>query len=553
MELADLLSFSNDYKYAYLSISKVDSPFGKDDLLRLLDGGKMQGTLIHEELFSDLIAKIKAENEYLDEKERPEKHLIAERRDAGFEILIAEDGLSATLNFTQAYGGAPITQQQIMEDLDAKRIKYGVKSLVIKAFLEQSTRIESGATQSVIIAEGLPCVDGEDARFEYLVRMEEQVFTPQVDESGKVDMRNSYNMLTVLEGEPLIRLHPATPGKAGINVHNEAIPPTPGTSLSFKMYDGSRINEDDPNLLEANIGGQPKIFRDGASVSNVLNLKQIDLHSGNVDFDGSIIVMGDIAPKMSVTVTGDLEVRGLIEDANIKVRGNLIVGKGIIGKKSNEEEDLTCVIRAGGTIHSTFAQYAHIESSHDITMISYVSNCEVITNGKLIVTNSNHTAGTIMGGSIRADRGIEVTHMGTSADIITNCEIFFYYSELYRKITSELKRQDELKNALYKLFLLKKKLNSVELKVNQQRKESELAVIAHNEAHYNKQIMKSKEFSDRLMARLKQDENSVDMKVYGHLYTGCRLTIGVHNISVKSEEIAIRYRLVDGKLVTEAI
>lgn len=553
MELADLLSFSNDYKYAYLSISKVDSPFGKDDLLRLLDGGKMQGTLIHEELFSDLIAKIKAENEYLDEKERPEKHLIAERRDAGFEILIAEDGLRATLNFTQAYGGAPITQQQIMEDLDAKRIKYGVKSLVIKAFLEQSTRIESGATQSVIIAEGLPCVDGEDARFEYLVRMEEQVFTPQVDESGKVDMRNSYNMLTVLEGEPLIRLHPATPGKAGINVHNEAIPPTPGTSLSFKMYDGSRINEDDPNLLEANIGGQPKIFRDGASVSNVLNLKQIDLHSGNVDFDGSIIVMGDIAPKMSVTVTGDLEVRGLIEDANIKVRGNLIVGKGIIGKKSNEEEDLTCVIRAGGTIHSTFAQYAHIESSHDITMISYVSNCEVITNGKLIVTNSNHTAGTIMGGSIRADRGIEVTHMGTSADIITNCEIFFYYSELYRKITSELKRQDELKNALYKLFLLKKKLNSVELKVNQQRKESELAVIAHNEAHYNKQIMKSKEFSDRLMARLKQDENSVDMKVYGHLYTGCRLTIGVHNISVKSEEIAIRYRLVDGKLVTEAI
>lgn len=553
MELADLLSFSDDYKYAYLSISKVDSPFGKDDLLYLLDESKMQGTLIHEALFPDLLKKIKAETEYLSEKERPEKVLIAERRDYQFEIVISEDALSVTLNFTQAYGGALITLEPIMEALDAKRVKYGIKNIVLKAFLEQSTRVDPGATQSVLIASGLPSVDGEDAYFEYLVKTGDEVFTPKVDESGKVDMRNSYNMLTVLEGESLIRLHPATPGKDGINVYNEPVQPTPGMSLSFKLYDGSRLNKDDPNLLEAEIGGQPKVFRDGASVSNVLNLKKIDLHSGNIDFDGSIIVMGDIAPKMSVVVTGDLEVRGLIEDANIKVKGDLIVGKGIIGKKNPEMEDLSCTIKAGGTIHSTFAQYAHIESSHDITMTSYVSNCEVITNGKLIVTNSNHTAGTIMGGSICADRGIETTHIGTSADIITNCEIFFYYTELYRKITSELKRQEELKNALYKLFLIKKKLKSVALKVNQQRKDAELAVIAHNEAHYNKQIVKSKELSDRLTVRLKKDENAVDLKVYGHLYPGCRLSIGAHRVSVKSEEIAIRYRLIDGKLITEAI
>lgn len=130
---------------------------------------------------------------------------------------------------------------------------------------------------------------------------------------------------------------------------------------------------------------------------------------------------------------------------------------------------------------------------------------------------------------------------------------FFIIPSCIERIAQELKRQGELKNALYKLFLIKKKLNSVELKVNQQRKDAELSVIAHNEAHYNKQIVKSKELSDLLTARLKKDESSVDMKVYGHLYPGCRLAIGAHRVAIKNEEIAIRYHLNDGKLMTEAV
>lgn len=96
-------------------------------------------------------------------------------------------------------------------------------------------------------------------------------------------------------------------------------------------------------------------------VDEVLSVKQVDARHGHIDFEGGLIVSGDVNPGMKIRVSGDIVIGGFIEGGWIEAGGSITVRHGIIGRR-NEQGEYLCQLNAQGEIHASYAQYAQLEA-----------------------------------------------------------------------------------------------------------------------------------------------------------------------------------------------
>ncbi|MFM9587410.1 FapA family protein, partial [Streptomyces caniscabiei] len=85
-------------------------------------------------------------------------------------------------------------------------------------------------------------------------------------------------------------------------------------------------------------------------VDDVLCFDNVDIGTGHVDFDGSVIISGDIKDGMRVRASGDVTVLGFVESGNIESDSAVTVLLGAIGRKREEGDEFTCKIKAARTI-----------------------------------------------------------------------------------------------------------------------------------------------------------------------------------------------------------
>ena len=124
------------------------------------------------------------------------------------------------------------------------------------------------------------------------------------NEDDRVDLRDLGSLLLVNPGTALMRRTPAKPGKDGMDVLGKPIAADPVVDMPFAVdLSGVAADPNDPNRLLAVIAGSPRVLPNGVSVSPVVDVEAVDLHSGNVTFDGSLRVSGDIRTGMSVSYT----------------------------------------------------------------------------------------------------------------------------------------------------------------------------------------------------------------------------------------------------------
>ena len=225
---------------------------------------------------------------------------IGERLDATLTIEISADKLSVTISSTRAYGGSPISHEQIQESLS--------QADVDPKCVNNDTLIQAleGPVDKLLIGEGTPPQRGEDSKFEMLMESNPP-FAPEIDESGDADLHELQDFVHVEIGTPLMRRIPGTPGVPGTDVLGMPIEPVPGTEKQFaKKTDGAELDPNDENVLVACIEGHPVAISQGVKVDQTLVLKEVNLTTGNVSFEGSVEVRGDICSGFMVEADGDV-------------------------------------------------------------------------------------------------------------------------------------------------------------------------------------------------------------------------------------------------------
>lgn len=347
----------------------------------------------------------------------PLETVIGERRDGSISLEVSEDKLAVWLTLQPAQGGRSVVNE-VRGQLQARGIVYGLCETALREALAE------GHCERLLVAEGSPPQEGEPAHFDSLI---EALRAAQFghDEDQAVDWRDLGNLLIVHAGTPLMRRTPAVPGVAGCDVFGHSIPaqPVPDTPFASSL-NGAAPSPDDGDQLVALIDGQPVAGSTGVEVNPVIEVEQIDMATGNISFDGTVQVDGDVKAGMRIRASGDVLIGGTLEAAEVVAGGNVVVQGGIVGRSDAQAGELeTASVHADGSVQARFIEHGQVEARHDILVERAVRQSELSAGHEVSVGQSG--SGQIMGGHVRARLTVRTGTLGASSGTPTHVQVGF--------------------------------------------------------------------------------------------------------------------------------
>lgn len=340
-------------------------------------------------------------------------------------IELSNDKLLACLTITN--GIRPITRAEIDSVLKNNNVVHGIKEDTIEMILRLQQKDER-----FIIAKGTEPVDGENARIEYKFDTEDSRGRPQEMVDGRVDFYNLNLIQNVSKGQVLALKKPAMPGTPGKTVLGTEIPAKAGRDVH--MVAGKNVELRDDNLTAvATANGYVVISGNKIGVSQVYQVPgNVDLSTGNIDFNGTVIIRGNIIEGFKVVAEGNVEVAGSIH-GSVDCRGTLQVKNGIVGTKDT-------IIRAEGSIVAKFIQNSQVYSEDEVIAGEAIMHSNVYAKNSIKVGGK----GVIVGGIVSAGESIICKNLGSQVGAITEVETGV--NPEMRKQYAELKKQKQVKS-----------------------------------------------------------------------------------------------------------
>ena len=330
---------------------------------------------------------------------------LGECHEASFSLDIAADAMQAWVNMIPARGGKVLDSHDIYQRLGEAGVTFGIDEEAVSAACAR------GLAERVLVAVGMPAEHGENTRFELLIA-DVRDRAPQVDEHGLIDFREQGAIPTVTADQPLMRRIPPTTGIAGRNVRGELIEPLPGRNDSFSgNMVGAYVANDDANLLRAVFSGQPVRNGNGVHVEAVFRIREINMATGNISFDGTVNVEGEVLPGMKVHATGDIVIGGVVDGAHLDAGGDIHIGGGIIAKSH---------VRAGGAVSARFVEGSQVLAGTAIAIDDTALQSNLQANNQIIVGLKSPEHGRLAGGSARAMMLIHAPILGSPSGGVTS-------------------------------------------------------------------------------------------------------------------------------------
>jgi uncharacterized protein (DUF342 family) len=464
---------------------------------------------------------------------------IGAASDGEFFIKIDDGQLSAYLTCFNPRGGIAVTLESILEEAKDKEITVDLDMEAIK-------RAISEEGDSVLIASGKPAEDGLDSSFESLLpEMKERV--PKIDEEGIANFRDLGGILVVHQGDSLMRRHPAGAGEPGFTISGTPIPAKEGVSLEFTAgLEGAEIDSNDSDLLIAKIDGCPYLIPNGVKVEPVYTIKNVDLHTGNIDFLGTVIVTGEVQSGMTIKADGDIHIKGSTEGARLIAKGDIVVIGGLIGHPEKLENELTIdpITEAGGSVNANFTQNAVINAGQGIFIRDYTMMC-TLTAAVQIIVGDGSRSGHIIGGVATAGMLVKAKTIGSPSRSRT-VVISRTSDSLYARMAKLSESRDDLKVRRFKVRKL------IDLAANKpdrvsasalESANSTLASLDDEEQQLNlDEVQLKKEIAASRGAMVKAEQ---------HFLEGVEVRVGTKRTSTTKDRSGGTYRLKDDELIFE--
>lgn len=340
--------------------------------------------------------------------------------DGSVEIEISPDKLSAFLEITPAGPGGKMPEEtDIKEQLSKNGITFGIIEDELKK-LAESFKKNSFPTEKILVAQGTNAVKGEDGTVEYMFNTATSL-KPQPNPDGSVDYKNINIINVVTAKQKLVQLHPPQKGTPGKNVLGQVIPAEDGAAA--KMPSGKNISTDpqDANCLIANIDGIVRLTGSNIDVFDGFIVPgNIDYSTGNVKYEKSVIVNGDVKAGFSINCGGDLQVKGTIEDCNILINGNVLCKLGFVGQGKG-------IIISNGDVNVGFTKNQTIKSRKNVNVAKEALNSHIYARSSIFIHGKPIS---VAGGNLMARDSITVYSVGNHSNIRTMLEVGTDYSLL---------------------------------------------------------------------------------------------------------------------------
>lgn len=249
-----------------------------------------------------------------------------------------------------------LSPELVLKAADAQLIKAVIKEIDVRSEIN----LMSG--EPVVIAEGVPPVESIDAQLEKFFEDEIRNDFLQADERDRIDFRSHMKIPSVKSGQMMARLHPPVPGKNGVDVYGAVIIPAPPKNYAIKARQYvSVVNGVEVYAVKS---GRPSVKGEDILEFEVIPCFQwngdVDFRSGNILFDGDVMINGSVMEGMTVEASGRVTVNGSVFRAMIVcsntavVNGNLVNGSIYAGQEPPHFYQLRMVCNE---IHEQWVQW----------------------------------------------------------------------------------------------------------------------------------------------------------------------------------------------------
>lgn len=338
----------------------------------------------------------------LDDKKRyPEREMLVAN--------VSADRMEASVRFyPPSTGGSLLSRDDILSDLNSAKVVYGVDSDAIDNFIKNRRYCED-----IHIATGQAVRHGSDASIEYFFNTDLKV-RPTLNEDGSVDFFNLNTVNHIHNGDLLARLTREDPGTPGTDVCGNYVKPRDVKKAMLKYGHNIRLSEDECEIY-SEVDGHVVLTEGKVFVSNVYEVQDVGNSTGDIEYDGSVKVTGNVNSNFTIKAKGDVEVTGVVEGATIIADGNIIIAKGINGMGKG-------VLEAGGNVIVKYIENAKVTAggyveSEAILHSDVAARTEVnVVSKKGLLAGSHVTAvsaincrtlGSQMGGDTILELGVD--------------------------------------------------------------------------------------------------------------------------------------------------
>lgn len=252
-----------------------------------------------------------------------------------------------------------------------------------------------------VIAVSIPPGKSKDAWIQEMIKIDPDV-KPVLGQDGHADYKNVDNIHQVKKGDVLAVKHPAEQGEAGLDIYGKATPAVPAKDVPFKMGSNTEVSPDGLQLLAATGGF---VFHNSGAicVGVTYTVKgDVDFHTGNLHYQGDIVILGNVTDGFTVEATGDVTVEGNVDAAEvISKEGSVTVKSAVFGHGKGS-------IRAKKSIRLQSVQDISLECDGEVVVDKSLRNCQVKANA----IRADKAGCAVVGGVLKAYKEILVAVLG---------------------------------------------------------------------------------------------------------------------------------------------
>lgn len=395
-------------------------------------------------------------------------------------------------------------------------IKYGLNESLLKNILDKRFTGEK-----FCIAEGKTSIPGKDGSIRYYFDLEKPLL-PKLNSDGTVNYKELDSINTVNKGDVLAEIIPPVEGEEGIKVNGDVIPYVKGRIPKFKCGKNVTVSSDGM-FLKSETNGLVEFKNCKVSVSEVLSVENIDSSTGNINFDGNVIVNKDILNGFTLKAGGSVEVKGALEGGLIESGGDVLIRQGIQGYNR-------LTVNTEANLSAKFIENSVVNVGANITAEA-IMHSDVSSKSNILVLGRK---GLIVGGICKAKYEIRARIIGSTMATTTVLEVGVdpdikqKYEELDGKFKASKENLEKINQSLKVLEVLKRsdKLDS--------RKEELYNELSRAQLTLNLEISKI----DRKLKEVKNQMNTLSsgkIKVADTIYPGVKIVIGNSFMYIRDE------------------
>lgn len=454
-------------------------------------------------------------------------------KDYKVEFYTSDGGMTGALRIVPFAGEVrEITVDDLLEAVNAEGITCGVDREVLEKVARERT-----TDQWVVFARGVRPQAGSDGEVKFHFEKERPRALIKEDPTGKVNLRDLNLIQNVKKGDILCELVPPQPGRKGVTVRNEEVPGKDGAPA--KLPGGTNVSlSADRTQMFAAMDGLVRWAENMVIVEPVYTVHDVDASVGNIRFNGSVVVQGEVGDGYEIHAGKDITIGTSVGRVILEAGGDIRITGGILGQE-------TALVTANGDIRVRFIQDAHVKSEKNIVVGDYIRNSLVSATGAVVVKNPK---GFIVSSKVSSDTWIYCNTVGQEDGGGTS-ELSIGHSPVLHQEQTRIREEIEAKA---QDFL---RLHSSLVKLRAIKATSELT--RQQEMLYERILEAMDTLRRNLIqqnARVIEIDEKMNRTIQGNIYTegraypGTTIRIGMASLTLACLMEGVHFHMKDGQV-----